>query len=664
MAARFFCLSVPIAITIAALATTATSRPAAQQAQGLADQWPASRLAEILLPRAQWTPAPPIGDRAAWAGLPDGLRSRIMAHGERALRTPVPELPATLFLEYARTGNRTNFETPQFARRTALQRLVLAECVEGRGRFLDAIVNSVWAIAEESSWTIPAHQGSQTAGVGLPDTTEPIVDLFSAQTAHSLAWTLALLGDRLDIVSPLVRPRLEREIRQRVLTPFLARDDFWWMGFTKRSSRPNNWNPWINSNVMAAALLVESEQATRAAIVHKALRSLDAFVGPYPRDGSCDEGPSYWTRAGASVFETLELLASASGGQINLFGDPLIAEMGRFIYRVHIVDDWFVPIGDASPRFAIDRALVFRYGQTIGDPALEALGASGVTDDQFDFEERSLGRMVPALFGWAAMTAQRDVPQPAPRDVWLPDGDMQMMVARDREGGRDGFVVSAWAAHNGQSHNHNDVGNIVAFVDGLPVLVDVGRTTYTRQTFGDRRYDIWAMQSGSHNLPTVNGVMQKDGRAFAARDVRYSASDAAAELSMDLAAAYPPVSGIDHWTRRVRLDRGRGLTVSESFLLTAPSANIRLNYMTGCRVSDEGPGVLRLACGPKEGPAGRAVFMRFDPAVLASAIERVDLEDPHQIDVWGDHLSRIVLTPRTAVKTGAWEIEVGPRPEA
>jgi len=119
---------------------------------------------------------------------------------------PVPALPATLFLDYARTGNRGRFESAMFARRDRLHALVLAECVENKGRFLDAIADTAWAIAEESSWTVPAHQGAQRAPGGLPDTTEPVVDLFSAQTAHSLAWTCYLLGNGLDAVSPLLRP--------------------------------------------------------------------------------------------------------------------------------------------------------------------------------------------------------------------------------------------------------------------------------------------------------------------------------------------------------------------------------------------------------------------------------------------------------------------------
>ncbi len=58
-------------------------------------------------------------------------------------------------------------------------------------------------------------------------------------------------------------------------------------------------------------------------------------------------------------------------------------------------------------------------------------------------------------------------------------------------------------------------------MNGKPALIDVGRPTYTRQTFSGDRYKIWAMQSAYHNLPTVNGHMQEAGSQYAARKVSY-----------------------------------------------------------------------------------------------------------------------------------------------
>ena len=100
-------------------------------------------------------------------------------------------------LEYARNGNRSRFEAARDRRRNKLQSLVVAECVEGKGRFVDEIANGVWLISEETFWGVPAHLGAQKAGVGLPDVSEPIVELFSAETASLLAWTLYLLEPQL-----------------------------------------------------------------------------------------------------------------------------------------------------------------------------------------------------------------------------------------------------------------------------------------------------------------------------------------------------------------------------------------------------------------------------------------------------------------------------------
>jgi hypothetical protein len=73
-------------------------------------------------------------------------------------------------------------------------------------------------ICEESSWALPAPIDAQKAGAGLPDTTDPVVDLCAAETASSAAWTAYLLGDRLHTVSRQVRPRIEPEIDACILT--------------------------------------------------------------------------------------------------------------------------------------------------------------------------------------------------------------------------------------------------------------------------------------------------------------------------------------------------------------------------------------------------------------------------------------------------------------
>ncbi|MHC4497319.1 MAG: hypothetical protein ACYSYM_16015, partial [Planctomycetota bacterium] len=349
----------------------------------LSELYPKEKLGSLLIPRAQWRPFPKAKDRAEWTSIAEPIRDRFINLGEEYLGRDVPNLPASLYLEYRRIGNRSNYQDVWYQRRKMLHCLVLAECMEGKGRFLDSIADVIWAICEESSWAFPAHIGAQKAGSGLPDTSEPIVALFSAETANSLAWTVYLLKEQLDAVSPQICKRAEKEIDLRILTPYLERDNFGWMAFHVRSDgrRPNNWNPWINSNVLAATLLVEKNETRRLDLAHKVLRCLDNFLVPYPSDGSCDEGPSYWGHAGASVFDNLELLYSASGGRFDLYENSVIREIGRFIYRAHISDDYFANIGDCDARLDINRDLVFRYGRRIKDTNMQSLATYDLREE-------------------------------------------------------------------------------------------------------------------------------------------------------------------------------------------------------------------------------------------------------------------------------------------
>jgi len=162
----------------------------------------------------------------------------------------------------------------------------------------------------------------------------------------------------------------------------------------------------------------------------------------------------------------------------------------------------------------------------------------------------TLARALPFLESAAEDPRARRGAAPLMRDVWLPD--TQVMVARSLAGSP---AVSLWLRKGGttpRATNHNDVGHFIVYAEGRPVLIDVGVETYTRKTFSATRYEIWTMQSQYHNLPTVNGVMQQDGRAFRASDVAYESSDARARLSLNIAGAYPPVAGLRSWCGRSR----------------------------------------------------------------------------------------------------------------
>lgn len=621
----------------------------------------ADRLEKILISKDQWHPYPTIKERDAWAALPEPVINAHIKAGEDALGYTWPGLPANLFLQFARNGNRSNYQDVRNARRNTLRDLIIAECLENKGRFLDDIANGIWTTCEETYWGVPAHLYMQKKGAGLPDIHDITVDLFVAETVSLLTWATYLLGDTLDTVSDLIRPRILDEAQRRVITPCLERDDFWWMGIHNHPSynepRVNNWTPWICSNWLTSVLVLEADPLRRVAATDKILHCLDAFINSYHSDGGCDEGPGYWGRAAASLFDNLELLHSATNGAIDIFTQSLIRNMGQFIYRAQIANDYFVNFADASAIVSPSASLVYRYGKAIGDPDMASFGAWAAQKSDVGQSTLgdSLGRFLPAAFTLKDLL-NTEPNTPLPRDVWL-DG-IQFFATRDTAGSSDGFYVAAKGGHNAESHNHNDVGNVIVYIDGKPVLVDAGVETYTAKTFSPQRYDIWTMQSAYHTLPTVNGIQQLPGRAFAASRVSYTPGEDQVDFFLDLANAYPKEAAIKNWNRTIRLIRGEEVTITDQFDLRAVLHEMSMHMITPCDVTIQDDTLLL-----KETPFGKdrltgSATVYYNTDLFDVSVEKIPITDTRMLNVWGDHLNRITFAEKVRKLHDTWQFRI------
>ncbi len=613
-------------------------------------------LRTILFPANAWHPFPRVGEREGWLSIRANVREAHIGAAEPMLHGNWPQPKATDLLEFVRTGNRSGFQKISFDRRGQLATLVLAECMEGNGRFLDDIVNGIWTICEETYWGVPAHLSLQKAGFGLPDVREPTVDLFAAETAALLAWTSYLLKDSLDRISPLVCDRIQYEVERRLLRVNGEREDFWWMGV---GQKVNNWVPWICSNWLAAVLIFEHDPARRAQAVHKILVLLDRFLAEYADDGGCDEGPGYWTRAAGSLFDCLELLRAATGNRIDGFSHPRIQEMGRYIIRTHIQGPYFINFADAAAKTSPDAGTVFRYGQAIQDSTMMRFGAflaidqrlgQGALRGQFGV----LGRVLPGLFGMEELLRARPA-EPLLRDFWLPG--VQVMGVRSIAGSRMGLYLAAQGGHNDESHNHNDVGNFIVYADGMPAIIDVGVETYTAKTFSKDRYSIWTMQSAYHNVPTINGYSQQDGRDFEAREVHYVADDSTVTFSLDIAGAYPPAAAVKSWTRTLSFVRGRTVTLRDVYSLGKSVGQTFLTLMSFREPVIVSPGrVLLGPAGTEEGT--RNLLVSYNAAVLTAEAEPIPIRDSQLQSSWGETIYRLKLIMANPGTSGEIRIDI------
>ena len=149
--------------------------------------------------------------------------------------------------------------------------------------------------------------------------------------------------------------------------------------------------------------------------------------------------------------------------------------------------------------------------------------------------------------------------QPHTTDAWLANSQI-MVAATDR------WLVAAKGGHNNESHNHNDVGSFVVYSNGAPVLIDLGRDTYTSQTFSSRRFELMNNRSLYHNVPLINGCEQHDGREYKALGAEHTANDTASILTLDIAKAYPKEAQAERWKRSIVMNRKRDrVEVTEDF---------------------------------------------------------------------------------------------------
>lgn len=592
-----------------------------------------------------WVDYPAYSDRAGWATRVDEQMAKlIIEKGEKALKHVWKPDLASDYLAFKRTGailtGRENH--------LALQALTLAELVEGKGRFMDAIIDGTWFLCE-TSWIHSAHLHFQKDRSGLPDRDEPTVELVVSDIGAQMAWLHYFFKDEFDKVSPLIDKRIVEEVNRKLIQPYMERNDYWWMGFS--GVAVNNWNPWINYNVLQAVMLVETDRTRIEQGVWKLIKSMDYFFGVYKKDGACEEGPTYWSHAFGHAVKFLNLLYKVTDGKVNVFPNPLLQNMARYIYRVHIGKNYFVNFADSSPKVSPSSSLLFLYGKRLNDRKMMEFAAQ-MADYNHSFKNGVTGYFAAAL---DELLMYKDIiacRKSEPNVGTYFFEDTQLCVARDKDGQGTGYYFAAKGGNNHESHNHNDVGTFILYYDSEPVMIDVGVETYTRQTFSDERYKIWTMQSGYHNLPTINGVEQKFGSKYKARGQRYEASSKRVLYQVDIAKAYPEEACVNKWERSYVLNRKKNFVISDSWNLSEVKGNTTLNFMTSCQVNIEDGNITLLR--------GKDAFQfNYDKKLFKAEIDNIELKDAKLIKEWGqDSLTRIRLVMQHPELNGESEVVV------
>ena len=321
----------------------------------------------LMKAQAFFMPFPKAGDKYWQKQVPVAMRNDYIRLGNLYQKKPWNAIPAETFAEFRTNGNRTRYEEASFGIRKQFVCLVMAEIMQGRGRFLPSIRKGLhYFIEKEPWWGIPAHYPKDH-----PEKDIQPVDLFNAETAGMLAWTLYMLEDEINRKEKGLCDQVRSEIDRRFLKPVLNQPQGW-------KNNANNWNTWITSNWLETVLICESDAKQRDAAFKGVQQCLRTFMKGYPDDGGCEEGVSYWDCAGASFFESLYFMQFAPKQAVLTLNEAQkkkVENMGRFITAMYINDLTFVNFSDAQAQNVPNINILFPYGAYLQNLQMMQLAA-------------------------------------------------------------------------------------------------------------------------------------------------------------------------------------------------------------------------------------------------------------------------------------------------
>ncbi len=589
-------------------------------------------------------------DRPEGFKIAEEQRRAIIERAEKMLQTPIPQLLASEYMMYKRNGNRVIYQDKCHFIREMLLTVALGEYVERQGRFTDRLIDLIWCVLEETSWVLPAHNEPAAEGMSaslpLRYTGEiDYIDIFAGTTGADLAFVYYLHRDMLDGIAPVICERILYELDRRIIKPYMnedfMREKNWWSAMT--DNKVNNWCPWVISNILTVTALTVKDKDTREYIMRRAMDALDVFTSYYHPDGGCDEGPTYWEAAGGALINACEVLYDMSGGYINAYGDPLIKNMGEYAIKAVVTKRRVLNFADSDSMVMPDPMLVYHWGKACGSEFM-------ISYAKWKLDGKLCHTRPDYFFPYKWFKYMTERPLPV-SELVLPekffiDG---IEVAVTRESGKieDGLYLAMKGGSNDESHNHNDLGNIVIFNGAEPVFVDVGRGHYTAKTFNAERYTIWSMRSDHHNCAVLNGVTQEAGHMYKTDKKDYDKESG--RLTLGLTSAYPKEAELVKYERTAEL-RDSVITLTDDIEF-AKKCDVMFTFMAVNQPSEVKNGSFVLG----------SAEVRYDPS-LRCELELCDTSAPEVNGItraWDtENIYRIKLKSREPISSKKYTLTV------
>lgn len=599
-----------------------------------------------------YNPYPKCTNREKWDNIEQVYKDIYLKNAEKYIDFKYEAITASIYLYTGKTDDLTMFSEVYAKKVKALYTIVIAECIENNGKYMEKIFDGVWSLLDEATWHFPCPSAMyKRFPAVMVDVTDPLIELASSQYAYNISLIYYLLKEKFDKLDINIYDRIYYEINRRIFEPYLNRKDYWWMAYERHYHKKmgvlysiNNFTPHCTNNVLDAFLYLEKDNVKRSLAVSKTMEILDNYINFVADDGWCDEGNGYWFMAYGALNCVLEKIKVATNDYVNVYDNKKVYNMGQYLCNAHIGNGYFVNFSDSHPVNKLLNGKVIKFALNTNNSSLLKLAFEVAKSEDFinAFSKQIFGfeTALFVMFNYDNITNKYGVTLDD-KDYIINEHyyrDSEVLIVRENNMSYKGIYLACKGGHNDENHNHNDVGNFIVYKDSIPIIVDPGVESYIADTFNENRYKLWTMQSKYHNLPTFNGVMQKETRKYRARKVKYINDTNKPGMLMSLKDAYESESGLIKYDRTIIFNRDKSeVRCNDSIKLSEMSNNIEFSFMTPCETKVNGSFIEFY--NKKE----KIAQMEFDDNMFLYDEQIIKFRCEKLKGVWNNYLKRIIL---------------------
>ena len=508
------------------------------------------------------------------------IAAEIIKEAEDFSRKSAMHLPFRRLIDFLENGNRLGFEDLFFLSKNELHTLVMAEILEDRGRFTEAIEERLWVWCNEYSWELPAHvpfteKEIQKEGMEADE----YIALFAAETAFYFAEILSLIKDKLH---PVLVRRLYKEIDRRVLDSYEKRTFKW-------EDWHMNWSSVCAGSIGCAAIYCIKDINRLAKFIHRIIGSMISYLEGFDKDGITTEGLSYWQYGFSFYIYFSELLRERTSGRLNLLLlDEKIKKIAELPLYLQFPDSSMINFSDASgDKWFGEYHTLIRLAETF---EIKAFMLPKSKMRSWDHKTK-----------WAVMS----------RNVFWSLGETNNAFEEIKTGrfyfSESQWIIDRWiddkgrfcafaakGGNNDEPHNHNDLGHFIIHLDEERIFCDLGAPEYVKDFFREKRYEFLHAAARGHSVPIINGHEQSAGAECISHMIRTDRHDAAL-MQLDLKAAYKD-SRLQGYDRTFKWNaEALELTISDAFSFMGTDNHIKEVFVTHLDIAETTPGRIKLS---------------------------------------------------------------------